>query len=111
MKKVLLGCLVLIGLSLRGQIISSKNLATIKSSKLIVAEYSNDGLTQDLKSAESEFWKFSKVEGSMPLSDAIEKAKSDKSTLVLKIGTKRAQSLTWRLELPLYNYRKDLGDL
>ena len=93
----------ILGITVNGQI-STKNVEKIKKSKIIIAQYNNEEISKHLKEAVDEYWNFAKVEGTMPLDEAIDKAKSDDAYLVLKLGTKNSKS-SLRNATGGWNYR------
>lgn len=63
-----------------------KDVERIKSSKIIIAQYDNEKLSEDFEAAVRSFWKFTPIEGAMPEKEALAKAKSDGTYLVIRLG-------------------------
>lgn len=105
MKNILISTLaIVLAFSLNGQI-ALKNVSKIKSAKIIVAQYDNEQVTEDFNEAIKECWSFTEITEFLPLDEALEKAKSDDSYLVFKLGDMKSKSLTHNNGAGGWSYR------
>lgn len=93
-KKLTLIFALALGVVANGQIISLKDVTKLKSSKVIIATQENQEVSKSFEDAVREFWSFAEIHSVMPISEALDKAKSDESLYVIKFGKKTSRSMT-----------------
>ncbi len=104
-RQVFILFLLILSTQASAQMIKLSDIEEMKEGTLIVGLTSNDTINEFFKNAISKYWTTKEVSEYLPVGDAMEKAKKDKSIYVMYLGTGSSASTTRHATSMNLNYK------